>query len=93
MSDPLWFEAWEALGELHERKSSTYGSPDDPLRNFTEVGDLTGEPAERYALLRIVEKATRALNMIDAGDADAVKEYPDMASLALCCEALRLRRG
>ncbi len=53
---------------------------------------MTGEAAERYVLERIVEKATRALNMLAAGSGPRVREYPDMASLALCAEALR-RRG
>lgn len=89
--DPLWMEAWGKLGPLHLEKSSTYGTTADPLANFTDVAHLTGQPAERYALMRIVEKASRALHQIDAGDAQAVKEYPDIASLALCCEALRRR--
>ena len=91
--DPLWMEAHHELRDLHLRKSATYGRDDDRFRNFTAVASLAGGPPERYALLRIIEKATRALNMIDAGDADAVAEYPDIGSLGLCCEALRRRRA
>lgn len=90
--DPHWLDAHAALRDLHVDKSSTYGTGGDKFRNFTAVGEVTGVPPERYALLRIIEKATRALNMIDAGRAGDVQEYPDIAGLGLCCEALR-RRG
>lgn len=92
MSDPGWLQAWEALRPMHEEKSSTYGTQDDALWNFVLLGIAKDKPAEEYALERIVEKGTRALNMIRAGLADQVAEYPDMSSLALCCEALRQRR-
>ena len=93
-ADAGWVAAHAALLELHVEKSATYGSNADRLANFTTVGRVTGEPAERYALVRIIEKATRALNMIDlTGQADEVREYPDMASLALICETLRRRRS
>jgi len=81
------------LHVLHLEKSSTYGTYDDKLRNFTAVSDITGSPPEKYALERIIEKATRAMNMISMGDENDVVEYPDIAGLALCAEALRQRRG
>lgn len=90
--DPHWLEAHGALPDLHERKSATYGTEDDRFANFTAVALITRQAIERYALERLVEKATRALNMIDAGQADAVAEYPDIASLGLVCEALRRKR-
>lgn len=90
--DPLWMDAHRELRALHIRKSATYGRDDDRFRNFTALASVTGEPPERYAIMRIIEKSVRALNMIDAGDADAVKEYADIASLGLCAEALRRRR-
>jgi hypothetical protein len=88
--DPIWLEEHEKLRGLHIRKSRTYGTLADPLGNFAAVAD--GEPAELYAIQRTIEKLTRAKNMIRNGDADAVKEYPDCASLMLCAEALRRRR-
>lgn len=90
-ADPFWVAAHQALLALHIEKSSTYGVDDDRFSNFTAVASATGAPPERYALERIVEKATRALNMIDAGQQAAVVEYPDLAALALCCQALQHR--
>lgn len=92
MSDPGWIGGWRELKHMHQRKSSTYGDDAEPLANFTKLATLTGAVPERYALERLVEKSVRALHMIDAGDADGVAEYPDIASLALCAEALRRRR-
>lgn len=89
--DPHWLAAHDALVALHLRKSATYGIEEDRFANFTAVAETTGAPAERYVLERIVEKATRALNMIDAGAQALVKEYPDIASLGLCAEALQRR--
>ena len=91
--DPNWLAAHRELEALHREKSATYGTTTDPLANFTDVAHLTGHVPERYALERLVEKASRALHMINAGNGWGVKEYPDMASLALCCEALRRRRA
>lgn len=90
--DPLWLAAHKALPAVHAEKSSTYGHELDRFANFTAVGAVSLAPRERYALLRMIEKATRALNMIDSGHADDVEEYPDIASLALCCEAMRRHR-
>jgi hypothetical protein len=79
------------LLRLHKEKSSTYGTGEDRLANFTKLGEAAHQPAERYAVERLIEKAIRALHMIDAGQAQDVREYPDLASLALCAEALRNR--
>lgn len=90
--DQHWLHVHAALPELHARKSATYGTGDDRFANFTAVAAITGAAPERYALERLVEKATRALNMIDAGIADDVREYADIASLALVCAALQHKR-
>ncbi len=90
--DNHWLEAHRELRALHFNKSATYGSETDPLANFVKTGELADVAPERVAILRTVEKLVRALNMIDAGKGHLVAEYPDVASLALCCEALRRRR-
>ena len=89
--DPGWLQAHRDLLALHLDKSSTYGTGADPLANFSAVSAITGDTPERYALQRIIEKASRAINQIDAGCSGDVKEYPDIAGLALCAEALRSR--
>ena len=90
-ADPRWYEAWSALLDLHVEKSATYGEDEDRLANFTKLGAAAGQPPERYAVERLIEKAIRALHMIDADKSQEVAEYPDLASLALCAEALRIR--
>lgn len=91
--DPFWLDAHQALPELHARKSATYGTKSDRFANFTAVAAVNGNIArERYAIERAIEKLTRALNMIDAGVADDVAEYTDVASLALGMEAMRRHR-
>ncbi len=90
--DPRWRKAHAELLDLHIEKSSTYGTSSDPLANFTESAALLGKPPEYAVLVRILDKTARAVHMIDAGRSDAVEEYPDIASLALCAEALRRRR-
>lgn len=90
--DPDWYDAWTRLYPLHKRKSASYGRQGDRLRNFTAVAAVTGEVPERYVLLRMREKVERALNQIDLGQADRVREYLDLASLGLCAQALQARR-
>lgn len=91
--DPDWLRAHAELAKLHREKSATYGTKADSLANFTESSVWLNRPPEYAVLVRILDKASRALHMIDAGRADAVAEWPDLASLALCAEALRRRRG
>lgn len=93
LGDPDWKQAHADLLPLHYEKSSTYGTDDDPLENFTESGDVLGKPPEYPVLVRILDKLSRSVHMIEAGRADEVKEWPDIASLALCAEALRRRRA
>lgn len=85
-------DAHRSLLRLHAEKSSTYGSDDDRLANFAAVAGVTGRPPEVYALERIVEKASRAIHMLSSGQGLEVREYMDIAGLALCAEAL-LRRS
>jgi hypothetical protein len=87
-----WLAAHADLLELHIRKSATYGTDDDRLANFTETAYILRKPPEYPIASRMIEKLSRTVHMLDAGDADLVKEWPDLASLALCAESLRRRR-
>ena len=87
--DPTYLALLNELRALHLDKSSSYGTPADPLANFRAVSQVTGAHPARYGLERIVEKATRAIHLIDAGRADEVEECLDVAGLALCAESLR----
>jgi hypothetical protein len=90
--DEHWLEAHAALPALHADKSGTYGVEGDRFANFTALARVTGAVPERYAVERLLEKATRALHMIDAALANDVREYPDIASLGLVCHALQYKR-
>lgn len=79
------------LLRLHAEKSATYGHEADRFRNFTALGAVQGKTPERYVVERIIEKCVRALNMIDAGQAADVREYPDIANLGIVAESLRRR--
>lgn len=73
-------------------KSGGYGTGADPLANFTAVASVTGEPAWRYPRRRILEKLARIESLEAQGRlGEIAEEHLDIASLALCAEALRLR--
>ena len=90
---PHIVEQWEDLIRLHIEKSATYGTDEDALANFTVTAELAEMCWEAPASLRICDKLVRAVNMVKDGCEDDVAEWPDIASLALCCEALRRRRN
>lgn len=80
------------LKHLHCRKSATYGTELDALANYTATSEQLGEPPEYTAMVRIIEKLERAKNLIRSGRANDVKDWPDIAGLAIGAEALRRRR-
>lgn len=92
MSDPGWIEVHAELAALHAEKSGTYGTDDDAMSNYTETAQTFGEPDEYPCALRIHEKLIRAVNLLRAGRADEIEEWPDIAALAIGAEALRRRR-
>lgn len=91
MADPDWVAAWQELHGVHHLKSATYGTDEDALQNFVDVARVAGLPVCLYPALRMVEKLSRASHMIGRGDSRYVEEFMDVASLALCAEALRRR--
>lgn len=90
--DPGWLAAHAELRDLHVRKAATYGTDLDALANYTATAEAFGEPDEFTCAVRLSEKLTRAINMLRAGRADEIREWPDIAAIALGAEALRRRR-
>ncbi len=101
--DPGWLEAHaemlpsimaihDELLAVHEEKSATYGTDEDRLANFTVTAESLGMDWEAVPIIRMFEKLVRAANMLENGQAADIEEYTDIASLALCAEALRRRR-
>ena len=83
----------DELVDVHVQKSKGYGNGTDPLANYTAVGAINGRPPYMYAVDRIIEKLTRVQSLEAQGRTDELEEeFKDVASLALCAEALR-RRG
>lgn len=90
--DPDYLNALADLRSLHVLKSSGYGTPIDPLANFTAIAKLTGEPAYRYPRRRAIEKLARMEALEAQGrTTELEEEHLDVASLLLCAEALRRR--
>jgi len=80
----------EKLGTLHTVKSGGYGTGEDPYANFTAVAALTGQPRYLYATLRAIEKLIRVLSLHERGRTEELsEEFTDIASLAICAEAMR----
>ena len=91
-TDPWWVEAHEMLLQLHKDKSRYYGNDDDRLANFTLVATATGKHPALYPTLRIIEKAQRVVEMIEAEEYTEIEEFMDIAGLALCAEVLNMRQ-
>lgn len=92
VSDLGWLEVHDELAVLHAVKADGYGTDQDALANYVLTSEAVGEPDEFTPALRIHEKLIRALNLIRAGRADEVQEWPDIAALAIGAEALKRRR-
>lgn len=90
--DPGFVTVHAELLALHTEKASGYGDADDSFANYVQTSSAVGEPDEFTCWLRILEKATRALNLIRAGRANDNEEGLDVAALAIGAEALRRRR-
>ena len=90
--DVGWLELLDVLRELHVRKAGTYGTDEDALANYVQTSRLVGQVDEFTPMLRITEKLERARNMVLSGRGLQVREWMDIAALALGCEALRVRR-
>lgn len=87
---PIYLELTNELKELHTTKSSSYGTNRDPFANFTAVGSVSGDVRYNYPIKRCIEKLTRCVSLLDQGrDTELGEEFLDIASLALCAEAMR----
>jgi hypothetical protein len=87
---PEYHEILRELGALHEIKSNGYGTYDSPLENFYAVGRVNQRAPYAYAMDRMTEKLARANILYLNGRIDELEEeFKDIASLAICAEALR----
>jgi hypothetical protein len=92
IGDPHWLSAHAELVAVHTEKSGGYGTGADQLANFTGVSAISGDPAWLYPCRRMVEKLTRVESLAAQNRTDELaEEFMDIASLALCAEALRRR--
>jgi len=90
--DEYYLGLLDELAELHIRKSSDYGTPDDPLANLVAVATAARESLWRYPRRRAQEKLARIESLERQGRHDELEEeHLEAASLLLCAEALRRR--
>ncbi len=54
-----FFDLCDQLKEMHRRKSSDYGSADDPLANIRNGAEFVGIEPWRAAMVRLSDKVTR----------------------------------
>jgi hypothetical protein len=54
-----FFDLCDALKEMHFKKSSDYGSADDPLANIRNGAEFVGIEPWRAAMVRLSDKVTR----------------------------------
>ncbi len=54
-----FFDLCDQLKEMHSRKSSDYGSADDPLANIRNGAEFVGIEPWRAAMVRLSDKVTR----------------------------------
>lgn len=89
MSDRHFLQLLDEIKVIHEEKSAAYGTALYPFANFYTVARYGGHHVCEYPLLRIIEKCTRAHNMIKNSREEEIEEFMDIAGLALCAEVLR----
>lgn len=88
--DKTYLSLTEEIRDLHVKKSGGYGTSHDPFANFTAISHLSGQPRYLYPAHRMIEKLTRLLSLHEQGRVDEIgEELLDVASLALCAEAMR----
>ena len=92
LSDPGWMTVHQELVELHQEKSLGYGTSADALSNYVFTASVAEKPAEYVCYLRILEKAVRAINLINSGQSDRCDEGKDIAALGIAAEALKRRK-
>jgi hypothetical protein len=54
-----FFDLCDQLKEMHRKKSSDYGSADDPLANIRNGAEFVGIEPWRAAMVRLSDKVTR----------------------------------
>ena len=87
--DPDFLAALVDIEALHKRKSARYGTDEDRFDNFTRVAQSRDQDPGVYIIDRIQEKLVRIQNMQKHGDTIEEEDWLDIASCALCGEAMR----
>jgi len=81
-----FFDLCDQLKEMHRRKSSDYGSADDPLANIRNGAEFVGIEPWRAAMVRLSDKVTRLATYCRTGSLtfEGVEDTLfDLASYAL----------
>jgi len=92
-SSQAFYDLCDSLKAMHARKSSDYGSAEDPLANIRNGADFVGIEHWRAAMVRLSDKVTRLATYCRTGklEHEGVEDtLHDLASYALL--ALLLHR-
>lgn len=73
----------DIMRRVEKTKGEAYGSTDDPLKNYTEAGELFGDPPERVMMARVAEKIRRIANSIKRGEVISLDDAVDIAIISL----------
>jgi len=97
MAHPGVREAFDRLWELHQAKDSDYAGQQAPLSNFRQC-ERFGVPAWRGALVRMSDKWSRLVSVLEKGGPDVMGEtindtLDDLAVYAVIVRVLREEAG
>jgi hypothetical protein len=81
-----FYDLCDSLKEMHRKKSSDYGSADDPLANIRNGAEFVGIEPWRAAMVRLSDKVTRLATYCRTGSLtyEGVEDtLADLASYSL----------
>jgi len=82
---PRFYEILEELADLHSKKNKDYASAENPLANFTRVGQMCkqwnlvteGYEPVKVALIYALKQVDAALKLLGSGEKGGVEGIPD----------------
>lgn len=97
---PKFYEILEAIAKLHHDKNTDYATKENPLRNFTSVGQMCkhyglvteGNEAFKVCLIYAMKQLDAALKLLQTGEKGKVETIPirlrDVAVYLIIAEVL-----
>lgn len=97
---PRFYEILEELADLHDRKNRDYATPENPLSNFTRVGQMCkqwnlvtkGFEPTKVAMIYMLKQVDAANKLLGSGEKGGVEGIPerlrDIAVYSILAEIL-----